>query len=80
VCWDGDYVVYNRLSGSTHVLDIVAGEVLMSIMENRPSTGAVYQRIAAFLEVPNDTLLASQVDAILETLDALGLIEPLHEC
>ena len=37
--WDGDYVVYNPLTGNTHVLDIVAGKVLEIIMAG-PATSA----------------------------------------
>ena len=74
--WDGDYVVYNLLSGDTHVLDIVTGEVLRTIMADRTSGGDLCRHIADFLEVPNDAAIADQVDGILIALDRLGLIEP----
>jgi len=38
--WDGDYVVYNPLNGSTHVLDIVAGEVLKAISDGHGQRSA----------------------------------------
>lgn len=75
--WEGDYVVYNSLNGSTHVLDIVAGEVLKSIAAGRGQQSELYQCIADFLEVPNDAGIATSVGEILVQLDELGLIEPV---
>lgn len=78
--WDGDCVAYNPLSGDTHILDVVAGEVLRMIME-RPTAGRVLSsRVAAFLEVPDDANTAASVGRILQRLDELGLIEPVHDC
>ena len=79
-CWDGDYVVYNPLSGNTHVFDIVTGEVLKSVMTGRVRASDLYARIADFLEVPNDARIAEHVDRILRALDRLALIEPAHGC
>jgi len=78
--WDGDYVVYNPLTGNTHVLDIVAGKVLEIIMAGPATSAELCQHIAAFLDVPNDLRTAENVDAILAVLDRLGLIEPVAAC
>lgn len=78
--WDGDYVVYNPLTGDTHVLDIVAGEVLKVIMAAPTTSRELCQHVADFLEVPNDVRTAENVDAVLATLDELGLIEPTEAC
>jgi PqqD family protein of HPr-rel-A system len=79
-CWDGDYVVYNPLSGNTHVLDIVTGEVLKAIMAGETGTSEVCQHIANFLEVPDDAGIAEHVGRILAALDRLALIEPANGC
>ncbi|MEO8304437.1 MAG: HPr-rel-A system PqqD family peptide chaperone [Betaproteobacteria bacterium] len=79
-CWDGDYVVYNPLSGNTHVFDIVTGEVLKVIMTGNVAAAEICQRIAAFLEVPNDVGIADHVGRILVALDRLALIEPAAGC
>ena len=77
---EGDCIAYNPLSGDTHILDIVAGEVLRAVMEN-PVQGRVLARhIAAFLEVPDDLTTAANVSEILHRLDELGLIEPVPAC
>ena len=79
-CWDGDYVVYNPLSGNTHVLDIVTGEVLKSVMAGTIRTSELRKRVADFLEVPNDDRIADHVDRILRALDRQALIEPANGC
>ena len=78
--WEGDYVVYNPLSGSTHVLDIVAGEVLTTIVAGHWQLSEVCQRVADFLDVPNDASVAESVGEVLAQLEELGLIEPVDGC
>jgi len=79
-CWEGDYVVYNSLSGDTHLLDIVSGHVLTRILESPARASELRSRVAAFLEVPNDAAVDVQVKEILDALDDLGLIEPEAGC
>ena len=52
--WDGDYVVYNPVSGNTHLLDIVTGEVLKMIATGPVHAQAIYSRVANFLELSAD--------------------------
>lgn len=78
--WDGDCVVYNRLSGDTHVLDVVTGEVLRTVMAERLPAAEIGRRLAAFLDVPADERIADTVGKILNHLDELGLIEPVVGC
>jgi PqqD family protein of HPr-rel-A system len=78
--WGGDYIVYNTLSGDTHVLDIVAGEALRAIIAGPIASSAICERIASLLEVSSDQRVATNVDAILALLDELGLIEPVDAC
>jgi PqqD family protein of HPr-rel-A system len=79
-CWDGDFVVYNPLSGNTHVLDIVTGEILRAIMARTMSESELCTHVASFLEVPNDAGVAEHVGRIVATLDRLALIEPANGC
>jgi len=68
-------VVYNTLSGCTHILDIVAGEVLKIVMRGAVATEQIQAEIAAFLDIPNDQRAADSVYEVLAMLDELGLIE-----
>lgn len=74
--WDGDYVVFNPASGSTHILDIVSGEVLASLFAGACETKQLRARIAEFLDVPDDESLAANIDRVLDVLEELGLVEP----
>ena len=78
--WDGDVVVYNRLSGDTHIVDIVTGEVLRSIVAGNSCDDALCRRVAAFLDIPDDESLRGRVGRMLHTLEDLGLIEPVGGC
>lgn len=79
-CWAGDYVVYNPLSGNTHLFDIVTGEVLTRLMTTRVPGSELCRHVAEFLEVPNDSDVAEHVRKILTALDRFGLIEPADGC
>ncbi|HYX63001.1 MAG TPA: HPr-rel-A system PqqD family peptide chaperone [Burkholderiales bacterium] len=74
--WGGDYVVYNPLSGDTHIFDLVAGEILRALERGAGSEPELRQSVAALLEVPADAALAAEVRRIVAQLDELGLIEP----
>ena len=78
--WNGEYAVYNPLSGHTHILDLVAGEVLLLLQQRPQSDDELRERVAALLEMPSDEALATRVDHILEHLDEIGLIEPADAC
>ena len=74
-------MVYNPLTGNTHILDIVAGEVLKIIASGPVRTSTLCERIVDFLELPGDDGNAAQhVGEILSALDELGLIEPAGGC
>lgn len=75
--WNGDFVVYNPLSGHTHILDLVAAEVLTAITQQPQSDAMLRECIAALLDVPNDAALATRIDEILDHLDDIGLAEPV---
>ena len=71
-CWDGECVLYNDLSGDTHLLD----EFALALLEQlRAGPQAAAQLAAAF------ELEAQDADAVLQTvlddLTALFLIDPL---
>jgi PqqD family protein of HPr-rel-A system len=74
--WHGDLVVFNPISGATHLLDIVGGEVLRALMEGPARAEELARRIAKLLEVECDDETVAAADRILENLDRLGLAEP----
>lgn len=75
-CFEGEFVVYNPLSGQTHYLDIVSGQVLMLVTAGASGTDAICSRIAAFLEVDSDDRVLALVFETLRKLEGVQLIEP----
>ncbi len=80
VCWDGDYVAYNPLSGNTHFLDIVSGEILVALRAGPATAAALSAHLAAFLDVPNDAQMLDNALHVLDVLDQLGLVETGPAC
>lgn len=74
--WNGDYVVFCPLSGNTHMLDVVAGELIGRLAVGAVSENELRSHLAGFLEVPEDAALATEIARILGQLDELGLVEP----
>jgi PqqD family protein of HPr-rel-A system len=74
--WDGEVVVYNPLSGDTHLLDVLTGELLRVITARPADVGEVRAAAATLLDVPDDDRLGQHVGEALAALDEAGLIEP----
>lgn len=66
--WDGEYVLYNNLSGDTHLLGATAVQVLDTLKQAPRSERAL---AASFGEVDAD-----QLADLLADLNALHLVEP----
>lgn len=84
--WEGDLVVYNPLSGNSHVLDIVTGEVLRLIAAGPQSERELLDEIVRFLDL-SDVSMEEGDDSVLgklrfrlAVLVDLGLIEPAAAC
>ncbi|WP_377702797.1 HPr-rel-A system PqqD family peptide chaperone [Pseudoduganella sp. UC29_71] len=68
--WDGEqFVLYNNLSGDTHLLDAAAIEVLNALQPGAADAAA----LAAALQLDADAL--PQLDALLADLRALDLVD-----
>ena len=74
--WDGDVVVYNPLSGDTHLLDVLTGDLLRVIAAGPATIAALREAAATLLDVPDDDSLGRHVGEALAALDESGLIEP----
>lgn len=73
--WDGDYVVYNPLSGKTHFLEIVSGRILELIIAESPPTDRIYTMIATFLDLDIERPVVEAVDNHITLLEQVGLVE-----
>lgn len=73
--FDDEFVVYNDLSGDTHLLGDSAMH-LLSVLQCGPATRAgLHASLAAALECDPDAAFAEQADALLATLAGFFLIE-----
>lgn len=72
-------VVYNRDSGSTHLLNPIAGEVLSHLTLGPASSATLATQLAMENNLEADAELAYNIDRLLNYLDSLGLIEPLTQ-
>lgn len=73
--WDEEYVLYNDLSGDTHLLDGAAIEILLALARG-PASGAA---LAALVEAEFDidpAAVAMETGQLLELLQRLSLIAP----
>jgi PqqD family protein of HPr-rel-A system len=69
--------VFNPLSGYTHLLDVVTGQILTLLISGNCTVSAVRSGVSAFLEVADDDKLAETVEDILIRLEDTGLVERL---
>lgn len=71
------WVVYDRRSGYTQVLNEFAREVLACLEERSLSFSALCDEFSSFLETPLTDVLREQLRDVLEDFDRKGLISPL---
>ena len=74
-CWDGDYVVYNPLSGQTHFLELLTGQILELVISETPTTDQIYSFVASFLDLNSEELVIEAIDNHLYLMNRVVLIE-----
>ncbi|MBY0238425.1 MAG: HPr-rel-A system PqqD family peptide chaperone [Burkholderiaceae bacterium] len=75
--WDNDtYVLYNNLSGDTHLTDAAAIEVL-ELLRQSP---AAEQALVVALQLDNTPDSLAHLDSLLTELRGQALIESLPAC
>ncbi len=72
--WAEDTIVFNTLSGHSHVLNTLAGEILLRLLDRPASRETIADELSATLEAPVDDKLQAALDNALAELDALGLV------
>lgn len=72
--WDDEVVLYNDLSGSTHLLDGAALDLLHALNGRRADAAALAACLAEHIDA--GTELPALVDAMLASLARLDLVEP----
>jgi len=73
--WDGEAVLYNDLSGNTHLLDGAAIEVLQALRQRPADAATLAAGLAARFDAGADELSA-MIEDMLAGLAGLDLVEP----
>ncbi len=73
--WDGEAVLYNDLSGNTHLLDGAALDLLFALRDEPADAAGLAGRLADRFDAGDDDLV-SLIDEMLAALAGLDLIEP----
>jgi PqqD family protein of HPr-rel-A system len=75
--WQDEYVLYNDLSGDTHLLPDSSVELLLALQQAPASADALTARLRAVFEDDAADIDAAAIDALLAELARLALVEPL---
>ena len=73
--WDDDYVFYDQLSGDTHLLDGVSGELICALSEKAMSRAALLKKLNALFEAPSESEMESYLDDFIARFQQLGLLD-----
>ena len=73
--WNDEFVVYNSLSGDTHLLGSAAAHVLLKLQQAPSDAIILAESLASLLQTNFDEELALEMAHLLADLDRLALIE-----
>lgn len=75
--WDGEIIVFNDLTGNTHLLNPLAGLVLTRFVESRAmfSAADLTESIGQSEAVEQDVALIEAIGEVLDDLERLGIAE-----
>lgn len=73
--WNDEFVVYNNLSGDTHLLGLAAAHVLLELQKAPLDAINLSESLAPLLQAGTDEEIALQIEHLLADLDKLALIE-----
>lgn len=73
--WDDDYAIYDELSGDTHFLDGVSGELICALSEEAMSRTALLKKLNELLDAPSESEMESYLDDFIAKFQQLGLLD-----
>jgi PqqD family protein of HPr-rel-A system len=74
---DDEWLVFDRGSGDTHRFDVISAAVIMCLEAGAQEFGDLCGIISREMALPNNQDLSDRLEALLEQLLRLGLIERL---
>jgi len=72
--WGDECVVYNSVSGDTHLLNALGGVALTSLLQAPATADGLAQRVASQLGFEADEALLETIGTLLGDFERIGLI------
>ena len=73
--WDDCYVIYDQLSGDTHLLDGISGNLITALSEEAMSRTALLKKLNELLDAPGESEMESYLDDFIARFEQLGLLD-----
>lgn len=73
--WNDEFVVYNTLSGDTHLLGSSAAHVLLKLRQTASDAVTLATSLAPLIQAEMNDEFVSQIEQLLTDLGRLALIE-----
>lgn len=74
--WGDEFVVYNGATGDTHLLGLVAAQVMLKLQQSPADALSLAEWVAPLQQIEPDDEFVLFVEQILTDFDGLGMIEP----
>ncbi len=72
--WQDDYVIYDQLSGDTHVLDVVSGELICALSKQTMSRAKLLALLTELCVDATESEIESYLFDFIEKFELLGLL------
>jgi PqqD family protein of HPr-rel-A system len=73
--WDDDYVIFAQLSGDTHHLDGISGELICLLSEQAMSRAELLKKLNELFEDATELELENYLDDFIAKFQKLGLLD-----
>ena len=73
--WDDDYVIYDQLSGDTHLLDGVSGELICALSEQAMSRAEILEKLTELFEDASEIEMENYLVDFIAKFQKLGLLD-----
>jgi len=73
--WDDEFVVYNGATGDTHLLGLIAAQVILKLQQTPADAVNLAEWVAPLQQIEPDDEFVLFIEQILTDFDSLGIIE-----
>lgn len=73
--WDDEVVIYDALSGDTHIIDPTAAQILQALQHSPSDVPSLAKLLAVQLQCEPGDELNQDIESVLSDMAALSLVE-----